>query len=219
MPYRKKRYRRSKYMRNTGMKRIQRQLKAINSRAELKYYDDSAGSCTAEYYTGNWTRHCFTGPIVQGTTTETRVGNKIKLKRLFIRGYMVNNRGTPVDSMIRLIIFRAKQPNNALQTEDLLFQDGADINTPRMMEHKKRFKVYFDQTFTMKASTDVSTQIFLPVKINIPLNSVATYNGVTGGYTDMERNGVYLLICSTTNTGSANVPSFQFYSRVTYYDS
>lgn len=218
MPFKRKYFKRRWKRNRYGIRKLRNQVKAISARDELKYIDIEELYFQPNYpATGN-IAVCL-NTCTQGTTVNTRIANRIRQKRLMIRGHIDNSAGTtPEDCIIRLIVFRAKQSNNAQMNWGLLMQDVNYFHSMRRMEHKRRFKVYFDQTFTMKASTDASAQSTLPFKINIPLKNTVVYNGNAGTYADIERNSLWMIAVTSVAT-AANNPYIYYSSRVTFYDS
>jgi len=213
----RRRFKRRRYNgRRKSFYQMQKQLKAIGSNQELKFHDTEDQVIDFAVHTGAWTSISLLN-LIQGATSNTRIGDKIKVKRFTLRGNCSNNQNTPVDAMMRLVIFRSKEPHNVAQTVNMIMSDPNNINTLRYMPHKHRFKVYFDQTWTMKASTDTSSQVYLPIKINIPLNFTCEYNGNVGDATDIERNGLYMILCGTS--ANPNEPRLNYNCRFTYYDS
>jgi len=217
--YRRRRYKKRRYNRK-GMRYLKRSIKALQSNAELKYDDNNHE--TANYYnvennSANPTAICCNA-TTQGTTAVTRIGSVVKAKRLRLCGYIANNGTTPEDVMVRLVVFRAKQSNNAVMRWNLLFQDASLLSAMRM-EHKTRFKIYVDKTFTMGVNTEEDVNFFLPFKINIPLNSRVQYNGNTGTTdgADLEKNSLWIMAAASAAT--ANNPTIYWRSRFTFYDS
>ncbi len=210
--FKKRRYKK----RNKGIKKLKRDVKNLKLNTELKYFDDSR-TLICDSHTRAWNGQDMTSLIRQGGTSTTRDGSKINLKRCFIRGYFKNDNATPEDTIIRVMIFRARFQNNINQLADMV-NIGTNILDARRFEHKKRYKVYFDETFTMRNAAEDNAQSYLPYKVNIPLNSVVQYNGNAGTFADLERNAMWIMVTSTTVV-EANCPTMIIKTRLTYYDS
>lgn len=214
-PYRKRNYRRRSY---GGLAKLKRDVKALQSNAELKYSDASGASTQAGSAAG--AVNCVSlMTIAQGTGTNNREGDVLNLKRFMLRGYFVNDGTTPADVIVRIIVFRAKQSNNALMNNNL-YLEHQTINSLRRMAHKTRFKTYFDQTFTMATpnNTDGVAPI-IPIKIQFNMKSKAQFNGNANGgsYLDQEKNSLWMLVLGSNAT--VDNPHLYYNTRLTYYDS
>ncbi len=109
--------------------------------------------------------------IIQGNTVNTRIGQKIFLKKLILRGYV----GYPyIDSLSvtaapggtmqgRLIVVLDRQPNQTVAgPSDLLAGADTENLSMRMINYSntKRFKVLKDETFTIQPQRYAGTTLF-----------------------------------------------------------
>lgn len=213
--YKKRRFKR----RRSGIAKIKRQLKALSSHQELKYWDynDSGDVINITAKEAPEDPECL-NVITQGTTSTTRIGDKISAKRCTIHGY-ISGTALTEDAIIRVVVFRSKQNNNALADWGDLFQDSTDstVTSFRRWDTKKLYKVYSDQTYTMGVAADEGVTSLIPFNINIKLKNNVHYTANTGAVTDIRTNAMYIICCS--NVAGANWPTVSFKSRFTYYDS
>ena len=72
-----------------------------------------------------------------------------------------------------------------------------------------RFTILLDKQLNLTANTSA-----IMVKEMVPLNFHARYNGTAS--TDIEKNGVYLMLVSSDNTNQVGVVGV---CRVAYYDN
>jgi len=153
--------------------------------------------------------------ISHGITQSTRIGDTIVIKSITIRGFLHNDQGTPVDNIVRLIVWKNLNPNGVTEVINANVLESVTVNALRDWDHKLRIKVYYDQTFVM----DTSQHTLIPFKIRIAgLRSKVTYEGTGGGELDSMMNHYYFGLISTV-AGTTNDPLVDFDFRVTYDDA
>ncbi len=210
-------YRRKRKRGNFLKKKVYKNARVIKqlSRAiEYKFFD-SAQTADGMDTTG---ATVVLNAMLQGTTANTvsvRDGNKVQARRLTIRGLMRNINGTPTDTVVRIIIFRAKNQNNANQTIALLTEDGAtNVNTMLRDVHKKRYQILADKTFSM----DTAAHSIIPFYFTHKCNTVVTYNGNAGTFADIE-DGAYYIGYFGISAAGANAPTIDFSARFYFLDA
>ncbi len=209
MPRHYRKRKRGSYLKRQVSKN-KRQLKNIARAIEYKFFDKDHAASSMDT-TGETD---VINAMVLGDNVNTREGNKILMKRITVRGLILNINGTPVDTIVRLVIFRAKNQNNANQTILLLTQDGpGNINTMMRHEHYKRFQVLADKTFAL----DTTAHSIIPFYFTHKCNVVCQYSANTGATTDIE-DGAYYVGFWGSNAASANTPTITFSSRCSYLD-
>lgn len=214
-----KRRRRRYYKRKPNIYKLNRKVTNLAKAQELKYKDRILSQLTCDTQANGGDQQCL-NITNQGDDVTHRTGNRIRMKRLHIKGYFDNTGGVaPENVVVRIMIFRCKFQNNSEQTTSLFFNDDNAITALMKMEHKNRYKVYLDHTFTMSApDPDNSISGYIPFKFSTKLNSTTVYNGSAGTYADIERNGLWIW-CMSTCSATDDAPDFVYHSRVTYYDS
>ncbi len=155
--------------------------------------------------------------VNQGDAEETRDGNKIRLKSLFIRGFIHNdNSGTPEDGLVRIIVWR-ENAHNAVATNPTLVNNVLEtltINSPQSWSRKNINKVMFDNTFVL----DTSQHTIIPFKIRLSgLNTSLFYEGSTSAVADAIKNPFFIGVFGTVAAGT-NAPQFDITCRMTYDD-
>lgn len=186
------------------IKKCYRKLKNIS----VEWKNSTAGTTVTPGTTSTLTH--FNG-LSQGNSSTTRVGDKVKFKRLFIRGEVViNSAGSAV--VVRLMVVRDRQPNGAIfGITDLLVADSTiDLNN---LKYGKRFKVYMDKKIPLSINGNRVAQF----KKYIPLNFETDYSlGTAGTVADISKNSLYFILMSTDNT---NKPTVTYNRRLRFIDS
>lgn len=166
---------------------------------------------------------------VNGAELYQRVGRKIYMKSLHIRGQVFPNGNGGID-FGRLIVFYDSQPNAAASNIGTLLQDsnaaaGTSVTSEINLNNRQRFKILRDMQFMLPnyASADTPNilgyqdQIMQTFNINefIKLKGLETiFNGANGGtIADITSGSLY--ICTYSNNANW---SFNFGSRLRYYD-
>lgn len=156
MGYRSRRYRRNtkRKPRNTKSLIKAEIAKAIRRDEEVKQLEfivDGTGGAPAQVFNRTGPSVYITPAIAQGTDQGQRVGNKVMLRQICIRGLLQNGSAT-VPALARIIFFRDLQCNGAVPPyADLL----ADVNAPSIVNSmynqnfRTRFKVLYDKTFVL----------------------------------------------------------------------
>jgi len=143
----------------------------------------------------------------QGDGDQQRDGDRLKMQNLTFRGRLVRN---TADCMVRVIIGIDKQVK-VTTAADVLESTGASTAGPiSPKNYDKRFqtKILYDRRFNLTADMPVRF-----VNINKAIN---THEQFTNGTTTMQSGRLFAIFISNIN---ANVPSMQYYSRVTFTDN
>jgi len=151
--------------------------------------------------------------IPTGTGESDRIGRKVTIKSLAIRGTLYLNGN---EEKVRMILVQDQQANGAVFTVANVLET-ADENAHYNLENQMRFKILSDQTFVMNNTTAVGAvnikhfQKYL--RLNVPIeydNTVAT----TGAIATQRSNSIALLLISEQN----NVTGIEYVCRVRYSD-
>lgn len=183
--------------------------------AEKKYQDvdiDSVGVAVAGTFlnTDNFVR------IGQGTTKNTRLGNKINVCNFNIHGTVgLPASATQVGTVVRIIVGIDKQTNGAATAvTDVL--EFAEYDSFRSMDSVDRFKILKDKWVTVNpnllsaAGGDI-TRVF---KFNFKnMNWPVHYSGTTGAITEIRSNSVFVLCIASTAQAVIDAQT-----RIKFYD-
>ncbi len=187
-------------------------IKDIQKGIERKVHDSEI---TADSVDTTGANHILNAPP-QGTTIGARIGAQANSKRLTIRGYFSNTTGTPVDCIIRMLIYRCRDQNNGNQTLSIVLQDGAsNLNSPYHIQHQTRFQILADKTFVM----DTSLHSLMPFYFTHKTNVITQYNGSAQTFADIEKNGYWIAFYSDVTAASGNAPTVTFDSRWYFTDA
>lgn len=141
--------------------------------------------------------------LVPGTGANQRIGMKIALRTIELRGAAYREPGHQEDDTIRFQLFIDKQ-TNAGPTEPY----GAQL-TPvsaygfRNLTHRKRFKMLLDKTWHVGGSDGTTSDRYnckrnfhFYIKLRRPI--IVEYNsGVAGDLTDIEANSLHVYTISS----------------------
>lgn len=202
---------------------------------EIKYVDEPATDDNFQLVGG--TPWLLLNGIAQGPGNNQRIGNKIRMKALRMKGHIINL-ATNVQTYGRLIVLYDRQPNGALPTYATAYQTrdsaGAATNSAFSdpnFDNKDRFIVLKDMTIVFPSVTNtigVLTNVgfdqgtksdlnIFNVDVYIKLKGLLTsYSGATAGIADIT-TGSLLLGC-IIHQGAATW-TFRNVERLTYYDN
>jgi len=198
----KKRYRNS-------LAKVKKDVDWLKKGIEFKFID-LAGS--GQVASSSGTIISFNNLINNGTEHDERVGERVACRRIFMRGHFANDRGTPADVVVRMILFRQLDSLSSAATLAELLQTPTNIHSAMNMDNASKMKVYVDTTFAM----DTSGHTLIPFKISQKLNHIVKWSAP--GIGQPHENGLYLGIFSTQST-AANAPDLDLYARYSYTDS
>lgn len=146
----------------------------------------------------------------QGTTDQTRIGNKILLKDVLVRFNMRMNT-TPSFITYRVLLFVDKEFDAVITTSPFPLQTG-NTQAPLNMDLSKRYVIIKDWFFTLSNINQNS----VVKKVYKLLNFHCEFDGATANDTDAKQNQLLLGFISSDNT---NLSTMSYYTRVKYYDS
>lgn len=195
---------------------------------ELKAFDIAANTQNFKIIAGATFQ--VLNAMVNGAEMYNRVGRKIYMKSLHIRGQVVSIAATPTTNFGRIIVFYDSQSNIANPTMAGLLQDSnvgaatsaySEIN----LTNRQRFKILRDVQFILPLGGGAATPTViadtckqsLNVDMFIPLKGLeAIYNGTNGGTIADITSGSIIITCTTDANTDTN--AFTFTSRLRYYD-
>lgn len=191
--------------------------------AEKKYFDVAVASysCSADAPA----RTLLNG-MDQGSTALTRIGNKINMDSIQVKGLIMPGQDTVTDpTHVRIMIVYDKQPNGAVWgVTDLLTSSSS--NSFRNMAYQSRFKVIYDKTFAMGGFIqDVVNHAYdsnscvrsINIYKKLPADARnSQYTGAGAGIATINTGSLYMLTISNVNDGTTYV--FNAICRLRYYD-
>ncbi len=210
MPFNNHRHKQRRRRRNNGLSKVKKDIKWLKQNIEFKFIDkqsDVAADDTGAIVS-------FNSLIAGGSLIGQRIGEEITARRIFVRGHIHNDRGTPADGTIRLILFRQKAPLTVLTTvNEVLDVSGSNpTNRMRNMDNKEDIVVYADHTL----SYDTLAHSIIDFKLMFKLNHQVKYTISTSQ--TPQTNMVGMLVISNQST-SANAPGVSVTARYSYVDS
>ena len=146
--------------------------------------------------------------ITQGPGSSQRIGRKIRLKGIVLRGrselgQAANNSFAPYT----IDFVMDKQPNGTTPVVAVVYKGGAGINLPNP-DNDERFK------WLKRYSRNDPNSNFTIVDVSIKCNELVTYDGTTGGIVDMASNNLLVYYCSPFDAS----PTLTAKLRVLYID-
>ncbi len=147
--------------------------------------------------------------IAQGDTNQLRDGNQIKVLYVGGRIQWTQNDTARITFVRTMIVQDRQQIADAAPAVGTVLQ-SASVNAYLNTNTLGRFKVLYDKVHTL---SDTGTEaVFL--RVNLPMNSKVRYNGTA--LTDIQKNGIFLLLISTQ---PINTPSVASSLRVRFTDN
>lgn len=175
--------------------------KAVKSSEEVKHYSYSL----AEELTSTIQFTDLSAYITQGDGWNERIGDRMKMNSLKIRGY-VAPKSTGTGDIARIMIIQWRPDNAADQPSNgELFEDISTVKEPVSgytieEAHRKKWKVLMDRTFLIPAYAQANSRkdLFFTANIKGKKMSPIIYeaNGTTGS------NHIYLVRVGTKTTGT-----------------
>lgn len=143
--------------------------------------------------------------ITQGTSANQRIGNRVLIKEIMVRGILSLASQTAVNSMrdeVDIAIIEDTQCNGSLPNNtDVFYRDIRDsfLN----LNNNARFKILFRKTYVFQidavantAATYASSPQRIVVDIAVRCNIPITFSNVTGTLSERRTNNIYLAQCS-----------------------
>lgn len=221
---------------NDAIKKLSKKITNLKRGVELKQLQNNQSSYANPPSTltttltrgGGFTLALLNGSI-QGTSTVTRIGDKIKMTSFQISGQIYPTAGGATlgyNIPVRIICFLSKKPKGvvpsvstsgtAAGTSALFYNTGGggpttyqQYDTGVNMAMYENYKILVDKTYTLKTlvgayvpSTDADNSVnpFINFNIRKKLGIISDYSrGNAGGITDMEANALYVVFITDTN--------------------
>jgi len=228
------------YRPGTYNKSVARTRGPMAGRVETKYYECFKAAANLNAVTADWTNTeydasspaalCLFAPQA-GTGYDQRIGRKVFVKSLKIRGQITFAMGT-ADSptQVRYIVYMDTQTNGTqAQGEQVLGYGGTGapaaangINLMMNPANFGRFKILKDKTMTAadtnnNLASSAGQYRVLPLKCNIKVNTAVEFNaGNAGTVADIVNNSLHLIVMCNSNAGT---PAIQYIARTSFTDN
>lgn len=185
-------------------------------RVELKYVDLAGASYVADT-TGTLT---LLATIAQGDTLQQRVGQRVMLTNLLIRGQVASG-STTATALATLIIVYDRQPQGALPAiTDVL--DASISNSFQRVDFRDRFFLCarWDFNLTGNSVTPATGGENIRLDFNVALRKPATYDQTaTTGAIGTIRTGALYAITVGNNAAGTTAPNFTLVYRTSFADA
>lgn len=190
-----------------------------NTRAsnELKFFDTSIN--TSIDSTGEVLAGGQINLVPQGTTESTRIGRKINIRAVDIKGYVAGNGITTTAEIMQICLILDKQCNGAAAGYTDVFTTN-DINSFRNMAYSERFQVL--KTWRMAINPMVpiiAGTSFLPPYRNFTYHKNCSipveFSSTTGAITEIKTNNLFIVGIASGGDDTANLTAIV---RIKYSD-
>lgn len=219
---------------NPTVKSVNRKVKRIQRREELKH-KDTIHSAVEMVADPGVTQMVLLNGLVNGTTNVTRIGDRISITSVQTRGTINLPVGNLTACMWRVIIFRDLQTNGAAPVYTDILDTSVittTVHAPYNQDNSDRFRIISDKTgvlnsnrnqVTNLAGADTTTtsvgSLGVKYKLKWSLNFPTIYGlGNAGTVADISKNSIYILFLSDRSDASNVGATFTGGTRVYYKD-
>lgn len=153
--------------------------------------------------------------VVQGTTAETRIGRKIRMRSLEIRWNYALALTSVGGSPLRILVVYDKQANAAFPAITQVLNTN-DFVSPMNLSNSDRFTIirsFITEPISTGNNYSVSGHEFIPIDLE------AIYNDTNGGtIADIQTGSILITIAYNAQVTTA-APLFSFISRIRFDDN
>lgn len=169
--------------------------------------------------------------VVQGNAEDQRIGRKIMIKALHVKGQVAllgTTLTTDMEQRVRVIFAVDKQTNGAAATlADVIDFAGVEINAFRNLANVSRFDILYDRTFNLNvtaiAQSAAGTFVSAPQtygfsfskRLNLPIEFDAT---ATDGSLATQRTNNIFAFAIAQEGGTAKDPEVSYIFRIRFTD-
>lgn len=201
-------------------------MKYATKSPEIKFYDFSKTATTLATTGTLTTASCHL--IAQGVDESQRIGRKICLTKIMLRGYIKIPGQTAIAdaaNRVRIIIFHDRQANkNATAINGSALLQNDSIDDFRNLDNSKRFKFLVDDTIllnTMSGGGNGTADRFAEVQQQFSyykdLNVTVNFDSTLGAITELTENNIGIIVWCDAFTTTA--PQIIYKGRVRYTDN
>lgn len=187
----------------------------IKSSTVEKKYIDTAPAVYAADVTGSIT---LISGVATGTDYTNRIGRKILVNSIYVRGVVFTVGSNTNNSLARLMLVYDKQPTGALpvMTDILNSSTSVDQLNPN---NRDRFAIIMDKQFGLGANVNAvyaNTPNIFPIKKFKKCNLEIVFDGTTSGIASISTGAIYGVVIGnqTATTG----PDFDISYRIRFTD-
>lgn len=161
--------------------------------------------------------------VSQGTSVQQRVGKKVSLRGLQIRGNMVNSGAAAVANDVAYMIVYDKRPSGALPSiSDILV--SANANSMNNDNNAGRFKILKRVDAVLLGRTDAIANVqdtsMLGEDCYLDLKGIPTTykSATTGAIADIEEGALYYVCVGVNTAVSTAAAQHNFFCRLRFVD-
>lgn len=203
------------YIKKSHIKKL---WKAIKSQSPETKYSRASFGTPGTYTSLNhsvplWLN--LNAPIVLGTASGHRIGNKIKNKFIEIRMQLGYVGGQQYQSTVRAVLYIEKAPRGTVTSPFGSTTPWTDSIYDYQDKNMRNFTILYDKTFDLDSNNYAKS---LVIKRKLGFNSDHSL-GNTGSYLDQDTGALYLLVFTNNqNTGSTAI-AYQGHYYLSYQDA
>ena len=193
-----------------------RMIRKLKKEEEVKNVDKSGTISIPTATTGTWplAQAVALNTVGVGNTSTTRLGNKVTMKNLLIRGFVYRPSTDLLGAFYRVIVLYDRSPNGAMPAILDVFNTDS-ILAPLGKKKPGRFAILKEFEVNLDSVTH-----FIPFKFYLDLARVnkASYGiDQAGNITDMDKGSLVLWVSGEGLDVAAS--TLYYNSRVTYTDA
>jgi len=173
---------------------------------------------------GSWSEMYTLNGIVRGTDVNQRIGRKVRMTKLELRGSWSTHLLGLYGGYLRMVILYDKQANGT----EIGINDAFSVDacfSPFNINAQNRIEIVYDDyvkpicpIVSSSGDPGIGGPTIQPFDICIDLNHEVTFNAFNNGtYTDIE-TGTLLLTMAQAGFSTEDDPEVDFYARVWYVD-
>jgi len=156
-----------------------------------------------------------------GTDFTNRIGRKINVKSILVRGLAEPQDGTTVARFLRWMLVLDTQPNGALATITDILTTSTSLS-PLNLNNRDRFKVLVDKQMLNGGGDTTATQAFSDRNSSIThkykkCNFDTIYDGTGATIADIQSGALLLVTIGSAAAGSGS--DMTYYARVRFVDA
>ncbi len=151
---------------------------------------------------------------VQGDTNITRDGSSLKIVSVSLN-YFLTISSSATATVARVMLVHDRQTNQAIYNASFLIQDvtvGDNVNSPRNMDHARRFSVLYDKVHTLSSSGARVNH----VRFFKPLLLKLRYDANDGTIADLTQSSLSLVFMSNEASNTSTITAF---TRLRFVDN
>ncbi len=156
--------------------------------------------------------------IAEGDGETERDGEQIYIKSIELRGEIVGNANNTVDTLARLIVFRANSNINGVLPNVTEILESDDVLSLRQNLNRGDFTTLFDRTFIIKVPTTTADQhsVVFHKYIRFANPKICNYDLTTAVIGACEKG--HLFVMRITDRPDTSEPVWNINARVSYVD-